>query len=263
MRRHYWILFLFLFFCVPLSSYAGDNACINCHSGLSKVYPAGKAFLEWEKSVHDKSGVSCDRCHGGNPAAQTQPRAHQGISGPHQSGALLHENRILKVCGACHEPQLKEFTQSRHYKVLLAEKGNVQGPTCMTCHGSMHTAILAPDNVAEACARCHNTESRLAPNVPEEAHATLDLIFYAKNTIKWSREFVALAKKQGYSVVEAEEALKEAEEKFRRSEIKWHSFDFHEILKLVDQTYELAKKAKQLADEEVTRGTLKKITEQR
>ena len=76
-------------------------------------------------------------------------------------------------------------------------------------------------------------------------------------------EEAGLAKKQGYPVIEAERALKDSEEMFRRAEIKWHSFDFHEILKLVDQTYESAKKAKRLADEEVTQGTLKKITDQR
>jgi hypothetical protein len=125
----------------------------------------------------------------------------------------------------------------------------------------MHTAILSPANVAKACRRCHNPESNLSPNVPDEAHAILDLIFYAKNTVKWSGEFVVLAKKQGYSVANAEAAQKNAEGKFHLSKIKWHSFDFHEILKLVDEAYESAKTAKNLSDQVIAEGAIKQTSD--
>ncbi len=256
-------LCFFLIFYLAGSASAMDNSCLNCHSRLEQGTAAGKAYLNWKDTVHDKAGVTCDRCHGGSPAEKNSDKAHAGVLNPTDSRSRVRISNIPALCGECHQAQWKEFTFSRHYKALISSRGKVPGPTCITCHGSMHTAILSPDNVADACRRCHNQESHLSPDIPVEAHATLDLIFYAKNTVRWSGEFVSLARKQGYPVSEASAALKEAEDKFRLSEIKWHSFDFHEILKLVDESYEAAKKAKRLADQEVSDGALKKIKEQK
>ncbi len=248
---------------LPVSTAAAkENACLACHSRLGQKTTGGMAYLDWKDSVHDQAGVTCDRCHGGNPDKPDRDGAHRGVLGPADPASRVHYSRIPALCGGCHQPQLKEFKQSRHYQVFLSGQGTVRGPTCITCHGSMHTTILAPHNVAETCRRCHNAESGISPNVPEEAHATLDLIFYAKNTVKWSQEFVRMARKQGFPVTKAAAALKNAEEKFHLSEVRWHTFDFHEILTLVDESYESAKKAKHLADEEVTRGALKKISGQ-
>ncbi|MEK6775724.1 MAG: cytochrome c3 family protein [bacterium] len=246
------VIFSILFFFTVFPAAAMGNSCIGCHSKLDQKMAGGKAFYNWKDSVHDKAGVTCDRCHGGNPAAGVPGKAHAGVLKPADPGSKVHMSNVPTLCGECHQTQWKEFTFSSHYKALISYGGKIPGPTCITCHGSMHTAILSPDNVAEACRRCHNPESRLSPNIPVEAHATLDLIFYAKNTVKWSGEFVTLAREKGYPVTDAAAALKQAEEKFRLAEIKWHSFDFHEILKLVDESYEAAKKAKRLADLELS-----------
>jgi hypothetical protein len=247
-------------FAFALPAGAAANSCLTCHSSLAGESVAGLAYQVWKDSAHDNAGVACNGCHRGDPAKERMEDAHKGILGPEETESRIHMVNILKICGRCHEPQLKEFTLSKHHRAIQS-KDKVRGPTCITCHGSMHTAILEPNNVAKACRRCHNKERGLSPNIPEEAHATLDLIFYARSTIKWSGEFVALAQKQGYPVHEAVEALQKAEEQFRLSGIKWHSLDFHEILKLVDGAYESAKKAKRLADREVTQGVLKEISE--
>jgi len=249
-------------FAFALPAGAATNFCLTCHSNLNRESIAGLAYRAWKGSAHDSAGVACDGCHRGNPGKERMADAHEGILGPEDPESRIHMENILEICGTCHQPQLKEFTLSKHHRAIQS-KDKVRGPTCITCHGSMHTAILAPNNVANACRRCHNIERNLSPNIPEEAHATLDLIFYAKSTIKWSKEFVMLAQKQGYPVHEAAKALQEAEELFRLSGIKWHSLDFYEILKLVDGAYESAKKAKRLADRELTQGVLKEISEKK
>ncbi len=249
-------------FAFALPAGAVTNSCLTCHSGLAGESAAARAYSVWKDSAHDNAGVTCDGCHRGDPGKERLEDAHKGILGSEDTESRIHMVNILKVCGTCHQPQLKEFTLSKHYRAIQS-KGKVRGPTCATCHGSMHTAILAPNNVANACRRCHNIESDLFPNIPEEAHAILDLIFYAKSTIKWSGESVALAQRQGFPVHDAVAALQKAEEQFRLSGIKWHSLDFHEILKLVDGAYESAKKAKRLADREVTQGVLKEISEEK
>lgn len=253
----FWILPIFW---ITIPAFAEGNSCVACHSNLEEKSAAGKAYRIWKDTIHEKSGVSCDRCHGGNPSGKTRSDSHLGMLRPDPPEGLINAARIPELCGRCHEPQLKEFTLSRHYQ-LIQSRGKVRGPTCITCHGSMHTAVLSPENVADACQRCHNAENNIAPNIPDEAHATLDLIFYAKNTVKWSGEFVSLAKKQGYPVIKAEAALKDAEEKFRLSKIKWHSFDFSEILTLVDGAYESAKLAKELSDQEIAEAIQKKTSE--
>ncbi len=143
---------------------------------------------------------------------------------------------------------------SRHFLNLRAGGREMRGPTCVTCHGAMHTTILSPEAVADKCRLCHNRESGVLPNIPGEAHATLALIFYARTTLQWSEEFIAAAREQGHNVSEATEVLKEAEVKFRYSKIKWHSFNFPEILRMVDGAYEAAKRAKELAAREVNQA---------
>ncbi len=235
---------------------AARNSCVGCHSGLSRETFPGRAYRIWKGSVHERHGVTCDRCHGGDPSNDSIPGAHRQVLPPANPKSRVNSVYIPHLCGRCHQPQLNEFTRSKHYKVLLSSKQRVQGPTCVTCHGSMHTSILSPDNVASACRRCHNSSTRISPNIPEEAHATLNLIFYAKNTVKWSGEFVNMARSQGINVDRAADALRDAREKFHLSEVMWHSFDFHEILKMVDGAYQSAQKAKRLADRAVTRSKL-------
>jgi formate-dependent nitrite reductase cytochrome c552 subunit len=231
---------------------------LHCHSKLGKEQRAGKAYLDWKETVHAKAGVTCDNCHGGNSSASTEVRAHQGILKPSNPGSPVSSENIPKLCGNCHVPQLMEFLRSKHYRAVRETERTVQGPTCVTCHGSMHTSVPSPVNVAETCSHCHNSKSGLLPHVPEEAHATLGLIFYAKNTIQWSSQFVRMAEAKGYNVQDAAAVLKDAEQKYETSKVKWHSFDFTKILIYVDGAYDSAKKAKRLVDQVMEKEALKK-----
>ena len=212
-----------------------------------------KAFVDWKGSVHAREGVACDACHGGDRSEPLYADAHRGILGASDPRSPIHAYTIPATCGECHQPQLKEFQRSRHFLLLRTDERELRAPTCVTCHGAMHTTALSPAAVADQCRLCHNSESRLLPHIPGEAHATLSLIFYAQTTIQWSEEFLAAARKQGHDVSKATDALKEAEVRFRYSKIKWHSFNFPEILRMVDGAYEAAKRAKELAAREVRR----------
>ena len=235
---------------------AHANTCLSCHRTLPAPTAGARAYADWKDSVHARGGVTCDRCHGGDPRAASAEAAHRGVRPPSDPRSRVRAAAIPAMCGSCHTAQLAEFRRSRHSRVLQAAGGPREAPTCVTCHGAMHTAVLSPGDVADACAACHNASTGLNPNVPEEAHATLDLIFYARNTVHWSGEFVELARRRGYDVGAAAAALAEARRKYEESKVKWHSFDFRRILELVDGAYEAAKEAKRLADRAVTRGAL-------
>jgi len=120
----------------------------------------------------------------------------------------------------------------------------------------MHTEVLTPETVAAACARCHNAKGGVSPRIPQEAHATLDLIFYAKTSLQWSRDAVVHARALGRPVGDGEAALKAAEAAFHHAEAKWHSFRFDEILDTVERAYDGAKRAKRAVDDAVTRGAI-------
>ncbi len=115
------------------------QACVSCHQ---KNSPA--LVLEWGRSRHAASGVSCLECHA---ATKGEPDAwlHQG----QYVSALV----TPKDCSQCHDAETNEFSRSHHAKAgliinsldnILAEK--VAGmPTnnadavngCWQCHGSI------------------------------------------------------------------------------------------------------------------------------
>ena len=113
--------------------------CVTCHSRQSPAL-----VMEWERSKHSKSGVSCVDCHA---AKQGEPDAwkHEGV----WVSALV----TPKDCGQCHDREVAEFTRSHHARAgeilasldnVLAEKvagmpGNIADAVngCWQCHGSI------------------------------------------------------------------------------------------------------------------------------
>src|SRR6266508_2892518 len=57
-----------------------NNNCVSCHSGLLDPLRLGNRYLEWQFSRHRDKGVSCEKCHGGDPSAKDKQIAHAGVS---------------------------------------------------------------------------------------------------------------------------------------------------------------------------------------
>ena len=64
-----------------------NNSCVKCHSSLREPLKISVHFFDWKNSRHDKAGVSCEKCHGGDPAAATMKAAHIGVSSPSAAGS--------------------------------------------------------------------------------------------------------------------------------------------------------------------------------
>jgi mono/diheme cytochrome c family protein len=171
-------LALLLVAAVPLSAESQmQESCIDCHSDpgfLVKNPRLYSYFQEWNSSVHRQVGVTCSKCHRGNPEAADQEAAHGGPLGSSGPDSAVNFRAIPETCGRCHSEVLENgYLQSAHFQKLAAQGKEDIGPNCVTCHGSMNIYVLNVTTVSESCAQCHNAETGSLPEVPEEARNIL------------------------------------------------------------------------------------------
>lgn len=221
-------------FTLPAPAYAADdkktvNSCVQCHFQLPGSSFVGTKSHSWTGSIHQKHGVTCDKCHGGDPRAIEQKEAHAGVLGSGDTRSTVYFKNIPSTCGKCHGAEFYKFTQSLHYKRL---ESTGKGPECVTCHGSMVTSILTPDTIAAVCERCHNERLGVFPYVPEKAKAVLLLL----------RQSSALldADAKLYHPVEGTEkakALRDARSSLHSAMLDWHKFDLDTIIADLQDVY--------------------------
>jgi hypothetical protein len=155
-----------------------SNSCIACHSDPDFLVTAKKLYdyyQDWEISVHREHEVSCEDCHGGNSKARDKDAAHgTEVSGGLTAGSAVSFENIPSTCGNCHEEIYDGFRKSNHFGHIVKKKQEKQGPTCVTCHGSMNTIVLNVNTVKQTCQRCHNEETGNHPKIPDTASEMLN-----------------------------------------------------------------------------------------
>jgi len=153
----------------PLSLSAQKNSCVDCHLGMDDAL---KAPAEgFNADVHKQFGLSCQDCHGGNPAQDdvelAKDRSFKGS--PERA-------KIPEFCGSCHSnseymrrfnpnlrvDQLVLYWTSQHGQLL--KKGDTSGAVCTDCHGvhgiqpaSFPKSQVFPWNIPQTCGRCHSS----------------------------------------------------------------------------------------------------------
>ena len=210
------------------------NTCVTCPSRLPSSTFVGVKSHSWNGSVHQRHGVTCDKCHGGNPAATEKAQAHAGILDSSNPHSPVYFKNIPATCGRCHGAEYYKFTQSLHYKML---ESTGKGPECVTCHGSMVTKVLAPDTLASVCERCHNAGMGIFPYVPQKAKAVLLLLRESKDLLAADERLYRPAKgtAQAKSLNDARTALYSAR-------LDWHKFDLDTITSHLQDFYDAIKK---------------------
>ena len=152
----------------PLALHSQANSCIECHKELEEELSAPvEAF---KQDIHQKFGLSCSDCHGGNPAKEDIDLAKdKTFKGSPQ------RKQIPEFCSACHSnsnymrgfnpslriDQLDLYQTSQHGQLL--KKGDTKAAVCTDCH-STHSILASthpkswtfPWNIPETCSRCHS-----------------------------------------------------------------------------------------------------------
>ncbi len=228
--NRYKILIIGVVFLSASHGYAAGNTCVTCHESLLPSKQRAHDFTEWRDSIHARRGVTCDQCHGGDATSNDVKQAHLGIVKSTQANSPLYFKRVADACGKCHAPEAAEYKKSFHAKEL-ARTG--RGPNCTTCHGSMATRILNPQELEQTCSLCHS----LRP-VASEALVTLN---QAGAALKRWQEMVASLKAQHQVTSDQEAALASAQQTYKDTQRKWHSLDMQAVL---DQSHKIITDAK-------------------
>ena len=238
------ILLLSLSILMPVTIAAAEskNSCIECHKDLPSASNAGHKFSDYEGSVHDRNGVRCEACHGGDPVHADKKAAHKGVLRSGDPKSAIFFKNLPQTCGKCHGEELVNFSRSRHYAEL---KTSGRGPTCVTCHGSMGTFILTSGQIREFCTVCHNNKRGILPNVPQEVMNVLSMMELAGTVVSWSEESVKEAQKGRNSTPESEKQLALAMNYMKHARLSWHTFRMEDVTANIKSAYSAAKKARE------------------
>ncbi len=145
------------------------NYCISCHQDT---------WQDLKNSIHGKQGITCEKCHGGDP---TQP--DKALAKAPSTGYIGVPDRmqIVQICGNCHAnveamnfygirtDQLAKYKTSMHGKRLFENK-DTRVPVCDDCHG-YHDIVdikdpnspVYPLNIPKTCNRCHGNKALMKP----------------------------------------------------------------------------------------------------
>jgi predicted CXXCH cytochrome family protein len=161
-------LLVFLSFIIIFHANVLADGCVDCHTEMDEELKApAEAF---QMDVHQKYGLSCASCHGGNPEQEdidlAKDDSFKGIPG---------RKDIPQLCASCHSDslymrrfnpnlrvdQLELYWTSQHGQLL--RKGDTKVAVCTDCHGihgireASHPKSLSfPWNIPDMCGKCHS-----------------------------------------------------------------------------------------------------------
>jgi hypothetical protein len=222
-----------------------NNSCVTCHADLSEPLHTSAHFYEWLGSEHEKKGVGCEKCHGGNPAAAYVKTAHEGMLRPILPQSRLNPKNLPTTCGECHQEAVAAFTRSTHY-LKLQDTGT--GPTCTTCHHHMATSVITwPPETAALCAGCHNRSGGPAAQsleVPQRASDVIAAFSRADEVMDWTWFLINEDRKRVRRYKPEQAELKRLETMMKSAKLSWHEFNLSKSRHEADKVFGEATKLK-------------------
>lgn len=213
------------------SSATDESSCAACHMGLAGEAVSDPHIVDWSNSPHREHGVGCEGCHGGNPRAFDQYRAHQGILPSAHEESRTHWSNVPETCGRCHVAGFSAYSQSSHWRLL--RQGNEDSPSCTTCHGGV-AALALGRGLQAHCSHCHGADAEFPMT---EALATGSAALQRfRETARVRRKVRNLIERQRDEALrrDLEKAFFEAESDWQAAIVAGHRFDFDEMSARVD-----------------------------
>lgn len=215
---------LVLLLCSAAASASDPDSCVDCHKDPDLLVTNKKLYdyyQQWIVSIHKQEEVACSDCHGGNPDASDKKKAHGKGVGIADAASGVYYKNVPETCGQCHDDILEAFHTSKHFEHVSKQGDEKQGPTCVTCHGSIDVGVLDVTTVEAACERCHNEERDNLPENPAKAKKILNSFlsihrFYRYISIRIDPK-------------EARNFFKGVDARHQQLSITWHSFDLDKI----------------------------------
>ncbi len=233
---------------------ASENSCVDCHKTLTPFIEEQRRFNEiriqhlernvtcslechadrimqlatanyqqWSTSLHALNGVTCDKCHGGDPSQATQEKAHANLKNVTDPQSPVYYTNVPNTCGQCHSQELENFENSTHYKRLEALQ---TAPTCTTCHHPHVFGVLNPEDFRNSCGTCHSIYTKVAPyDVPLRAEDLLRKVNKLKFNIENTKQDIYWAKQNGTDTTQAEAYWNNAYATLGTLPPMWHEFN--------------------------------------
>lgn len=139
--------------------------CASCHSDAEQMKPYNipiDQYAEYLTSEHgallaqgDTKVAVCTDCHG----------THRILTAE-EPESTVHPENVPRTCAKCHSDgqlmagygipadQLEKFARGVHGLALL-EEGNRKAPDCATCHGTHGATPPGVTDISKVCGQCH------------------------------------------------------------------------------------------------------------
>ncbi len=231
-----------------VTNHTGSNiSCsLECHEDIIRK-KAVDNYQQWSDSAHSEYYVTCDACHGGNPAANNETSAHTGVKAPDDPNSSVNFKNIPDTCGKCHTEELDHFKNTMHYQRLRAES---RAPSCITCHQPHTFKVLKAAELPNVCSVCHNQKDNIAnPTVPDDAKQALEKQNALQEEIINAKNIVAQAKAKGMDVSTAQMDLDAAVAVMNNAPSLWHGFNLKDFDTQIQSGIDHAKKAEYIASD--------------
>jgi len=200
------------------------NSCVDCHADPNFLVTNKELYdyyRAWQASAHGRANVTCVDCHGGNPNASDKATAHGGqpLSASNPVSPVNYEN-VPQTCANCHKDVAASYRQSEHFKHLRENPDEKQGPSCVTCHGSVNTSVLNVGTVRQACERCHNDQTGIYPEIPQQAEEILGTFL----TIDRFHRYLAT-----HQTPQQASVNRDLDARVKLLDAHWHTFDLDKV----------------------------------
>ena len=195
---------------------AESNQCVACHQVEQLPISLGHSLTEWRGSEHARSGITCEKCHGGDASARDATAAHVGVLPSSDRASKVSPHNLAATCGSCHKNEYNAYKSTVHAKESTDE--DVDAANCVTCHGSMATSYPTPQELNSRCTVCHER--------PVEARAALSWLASAKIQLIRTRRTLEASKEASPDwQADALKRFHEMERSYEQISLKWHQFN--------------------------------------